>query len=82
MMTYSENKAFIEDLQKVIEKHGLAIMYSNNASRLVDQTKHLEGYHMFFTKGEEKNQTNIEPVGNPSNLTIKTLKHKTEDDGC
>lgn len=83
MMTYSENSAFIQDLQAVIKKHGLNIMYSNHPETLVKETKGLEGYHMFFTKGEKSiHLRGGEDFKFASTLTIKLAKTKTEDDGC
>jgi hypothetical protein len=83
MMTLSENHAFITDLQEVIKKHGLSIMYSNNPQKLVEETKGLEGYHMFFTKGEKKLALRGgESMVPHSSLTIRFSKPNTEDDGC
>lgn len=83
MMTYNENKAFIEDLHEVIKKHGLTIMYSNDSGKLIEETKSLEGYHMFFTKGHKKlSLRGGESVVPASSITIKFSKSNSEDDGC
>ena len=85
MMSLSENQAFIADLHEVIKKHGLTIMYSGNPENLVQETKGLEGYHMFFTKGEKKRSLQGGETFHTNNsLTIKFSKPKpnTEDDGC
>lgn len=83
MMTYNENKAFIEDLHELIKKHGLTIMYSKNRNKLVEETKHLEGYHMFFTKGERLPELRVgESFHFENSLTIRFPKTITEDDGC
>ena len=83
MMSLSENQAFIADLQEVIKKHGLTIMYSGNPEKLVQDTKGLEGYHMFFTKGEKKRSLQGGETFHTNNsLTIRFSKPNTEDDGC
>ena len=83
MMSLSENQAFIADLQEVIKKHGISIMYSGNPQKLVEDTKHLEGYHMFFTKGEKKpHLLGGKGMLAGSTLTIRFSKPNTEDDGC
>lgn len=85
MMSLSENQAFINDLHEVMKKHGLSIMYSTNPEKLVQDTKGLEGYHMFFTKGEKKLALRGgEAFHTDSSLTIRFSKSKpnTEDDGC
>ena len=82
-MTYSENSEFIKDIQEVLKKHNLMLMYSNNPTKLVTGTNHLEGFHFFFTKGEKKIYLRGgEGIEYPSSLTIKMLKARySEDDG-
>ena len=82
-MTYSENSEFIKDIQEVLKKHNLMLMYSNNPTKLVEDTNHLEGFHFFFTKGENKIYLRGgENIEFPSSLTIKMSKARhIEDDG-
>lgn len=53
---FEETKLFFEDLKLVLEKHNMILIMSNNTSNLVEQTKHLEGFNMFFTKGLNKKE--------------------------
>ena len=78
-MTYSENAEFIKDIHEVLKKHNLSLMYCGNPTKLLEDTKHLEGFHFFFTKGEKKiylrgGETMV------SSLTVTMSRH-TEDDG-
>lgn len=58
-------------------------MYSSNPEHLVETTKGLEGYHMFFTKGEKKlTLRGGEAFKHESTLVVKLSKFNTEDDGC
>jgi hypothetical protein len=82
-MTYSENKAFIEDIHAVLKKHGLSLMTSGSPERLVKETKGLEGHLFFFTKGENKLDLRGGSLFlHSSSLTVNYSNNKnTEDDG-
>lgn len=85
-MDYEKHKALIKDLTEVAKKHGVAI-FSGSQKSLEKGTRHLQGYHMFFTFGEKI--PSLELGGNvkyPSTFTIKLQKNRYkpenyEDDG-
>lgn len=52
-MSYEENSEFIKDIQLLLKKHGMTAITCGNKHKLIEDTKHLEGFHFFFTKGEK-----------------------------
>lgn len=53
-MNRKETTAFINDLQKVLKKHNMTLMSSNNPEKLAEATKSLDGFNCFITKGDKK----------------------------
>lgn len=87
-MTYKESAAFIKDVQKVLKRHGMYVIVGPS-EKLVQTTKNLEGYHLFFTKGVKKVPLKLKEEGDAkfeNSLTIRLQKNRFkpenhEDDG-
>jgi hypothetical protein len=85
-MNYTQSAAFMKDLHKVLMKHGMTAI-SGSADNVKEASKSLEGYHFFFTKGENKislrGGLNIR-YANPLTLKLTKARYKPEnheDDG-